>query len=251
MKTLLLMLLTLPACAQFSSPAFVASATSAATGGGGGGALTVQNAWKASAAGQTAVVTVTGTAGRMLVVGVVGFAGSSANHVVSDNIDGTTGWTKVASTNGAGSINVSMWYKANIPSGVTRITNNVGASATFPTAIVHEVSGGSQVFTSGESAGFSGSGNASTGTANNATAASIFFAFAANVDGGNPATWTLNGSGTVGTWNLKNSTNSQELDGSANTTCSMPNIIVASSTTEKHVWTSNGVDYGAVIAAFH
>jgi hypothetical protein len=147
---------------------------------GGGAALTINNVWKASdtVGAQSEAITVSPTTGHWLVVCMVSYQGSHANHAVTDNIGGATGWSKAIGFNDATSgLTGSIWAKQSIPAGITTITCNGGASGNFGTAFAHDVSGGSGgVFTSGESSSAAATGtNPQTGTATNATAAFRLF----------------------------------------------------------------------------
>lgn len=222
--------------------------------------IVVQNAWKGGVgSGTSCTVTVSPTAGNLMVVVIAGYLGTVSNHAVSDNIDGTTGWVAIAEIASASAANnISMWYKKNVPSGVTTLTLDGGASTLAINGNAHEVSGCSTTapFTSGEYSATSSSPvattNPVTGSATNATANSIFFACCGNIDSSNPTTFTINQTGTVGTWNLFSSTNSQELNGANRNVISVPNIIVSSGTAEAHGWTSaSRGDQKMIIAAFH
>lgn len=194
------------------------------------------------------------TAGNTLIA-VAACSGGSV-QTLSDNIGSTTGWTTVGNQNQGGSSRIRLWYKANIPAGITTVTF-ADSTGTFNTLIVHQVSGlSSSPFTGGEVANLTSSGatlNPQIGPVTNATANSIYFACVTTADqASDPAQMNINGTGTVGTWNLFNSTNSQELDQNNFTVMSVPNIIVASSAARTHGWAfATAVDSGGLIAAFH
>lgn len=215
----------------------------------------MENAWKNATVSTTIGVTVSGTATRFLVAGMACFGGAHANHVLSDNIGGTTGWTKVAGLADGGSGEYSLWYKTNIPAGITTVTTNGGAATVSVIGLVQEVSGVT-TFTGGEV--ITGTTAAQTtygpGNVNNATAASVLFGLYGTEDiGSNPATITLNATGTTGTWVYENN-DARELDGvSFIMVASMPNIVVAATGNKTHVWGNlNNTGYNsAIIAAFH
>lgn len=251
-----LILLSLSASAQvWNTPAYreAMSAVPAASGGGGG-PLVIQHAWKGvSGAANNVAVTVAPSAGNLLVVCTVNDTATISS--ISDNIGSTTGWAQAVDYHPTGT-HIGCWYKKNIPGGITTITVTATGGA-FITAIIHEVSGASTTapFTTGE---FSTQNN-STPTTNprtaalvNATPNSIMFAWCADFSQvSNPATLTINGAGTVGAYNLFSTSNSQELDASANDITSVPNQIVSASASQIHGWTTpNGIG-SAVIIAFH
>lgn len=218
-----------------------------APSGGTPAALAVANAWKGSADGTDVQVTVSPTAGNMLVVGLCAFQGSVVNHQIRDNIGGTTGWTKISSTNGGNSMCISIWYKASVGSGVTTVGCTNGTSSSFPTAFVHEVSGGSQTFTSGEAAARTVTGSDYiTYAVENATADSVYFALMTSDSAGNPATYTL-----TSPWTHK-SASSWETDGSSKTTGSMPFLIVSTSLSRSNHWThEQSTSYPNAIVVLH
>ncbi len=209
-----------------------------------------------TAVATSATITISPTAGNLLVVAVTGYSGNNANHGITDNIDGATGWTKVGGVqNGSGDPEcVSLWYKKNIPAGITSLVCTAGVGTVITIAIAHEVSGAStsSPFTGGEAAtnAVTATTNAQTGSVTNATANSIFFAVLTNNDGTNPALMDINGTGTVGTWNLYNA-NSFYSNGASLYPVSVPNIIVSSGAARVHGWTTNSKSTATVIAAFH
>lgn len=223
------------------------------------GLTVVQAAKGIQLSGTTVTVSISPTAGNMLVVGAMTYS-FSASLVLScsDNIGGGTGWVSVTQqTFNAGGGNTALFYKPNVPSGITTITLTQTNPTAQVEAIVHEVSGASPTtpFTTGEdNSGASTSGtNPQTGSATNATPASILFAFMTTDASVNPANLTINGTGTVGTWNLFDSTNSQELNAATNWPMSMPNQVVSSSAAQAHGWTitSGDAPTAQIIAAFH
>lgn len=216
--------------------------------------LAIANAWKGGANGTSKAITVSPTAGNLLVVFVAGYQGTNANHAVTDNIGSGT-WTKVNGGDATTNMTGSFWYQKNIPSGITTVTVNSGSGSLVTQGCVHEVSGASTSapFTGGESnVGATGSTlNPQTGSATNATASSIFFAGLSQGNGGNPVTMTINSTGTVGTWN-QYSASSYDLDGNTYFAFSVTNIVVSSSTAEVHGWAINTTNQQiCLIAAFH
>lgn len=224
--------------------------------------ISIVQAKQGTAVATSATITLdaTATAGNLLVVAVTSYTppnGDFSGHAMADNIGSTTGWTFVAGlNNGTGTPEcVSFWYKKNIPAGITTLTCTGGLAAIITIGIAHEVAGCSTTtpFTSGEFSTATGATtiNPQTGTVTNATASSIFFAVLTNNGSGNPATMTINGTGTVGTWNLFSLTESQYLNGNSLYPVSVPNIIVSSSTAEVHGWTTDSQSPTTILAAFH
>lgn len=226
------------------------------TASGGGGTPTLANAWKnVGNGGSSLSVTVSPTAGSCLAVAVAEYQSTADNTAISDNIGSTTGWTKVVrAVTGDGS--VVLWYKANIPSGITTVTLTRSTGATYYNCHVHEITGAntSTPFTSGESSTATGSGtSANTGTVTTATANSIMIAITTPYDeGGNPATLTLNAAGTSGaTWSHYNSA-SKEDNGAANLVSSAPTASVTTTGSRIHYWTFSGSrSWASAMMAIH
>lgn len=221
--------------------------------GGGGGISISSTAWKNSAATTSVAVTVAPTAGHACVVVVSGYQSNPANHAVSDNISSTTGWVNILSGTFFANIGISIWAKYSIASGVTTITCTGGAGSGTTQGIVHEVTG-ITAFTGGEAAFADVGATAAPATTakTNATAASIFFGVVATLTpSGNPATATINASGTVGTWALADATHSQELDADNWVVTSVVYQIVASGASRSHTWTVTSAAGNTGIAIFH
>jgi len=207
--------------------------------GGGGGFAVSTTAWKNNANATSVGVTVAPSAGNACVVIVDAYLGSSANHAVSDNIDGTTGWHEITNVSAVANCNVSAWVNWSMPAGVTTITCTAGGGAQVTGGIVHEVSGGISTFTSGEAeiTQFLNASDVLTAAILNHTAASVFFAVQANATDGNPITMTINSSGTTGgTWVLADNTNSQETDATDWIAASVVNMVVSTSASRSHAW---------------
>lgn len=228
------------------------TAISCAAGGGG---IAVNAAAKASAVATSAAISLSPATGSACVVTLSTYLGDSANHAVTDNISGATGWVNIFRSAASGGMRCSMFVKYSMSAGVTTITADGGALTVALTGIAHEVTG-ITAFTGGETANatFSSTVNPQTGTVTNATAASIYFAVMGNDSGANPATATVNSTGSSGgTWALFNSTNSQELNGSSNIVASVAYLIVATGAGRVHGWTIESSSLQGVIgaAAFH
>ena len=221
-----------------------------------GGSLTVVNAWKNGGnGGSTLTITISPTAGNLLVCGFSEWQSTADNSAMSDDVGGTTGWTKVVRSV-SGNVSVVIWYKANVPSGITTLTYTRSTGATYYDGIVHEISGAStsSPFTSGESAANGGTAttNPTTGTATIATANSILFAVISNYDPNNPATFTVNGTGSTPSsgWAYYSS-NSSQLNGAGNQPIGVPYVVVSTTGGKAHGWTTGSYQYAAAIAAFH
>lgn len=250
MKPLLLLLLTcLASVAQVSlrSPAYVARLHPLAVVGGGN-TITIDNSWKGTGnSGANVITTVAPTAAKALVVCVVSYSGDFTT--CGDNIDSTNGWILAVKTNSSSQYYCAIWYKFNIPSGLLRITNVGGA---YLSAAVHQVTGITAYTTSEQKAIATSGTTLSVGSVANGTSPSVFFACATVASGSNPATMTVNASGSAGgTWSLYNSSNCQELDGANLEPMSAPSLIVTSAQTATHVWTVENVASAAVMACFH
>lgn len=218
----------------------------------------IANAWKGTTASASSVaITVSPTAGNLCVVGMSNYlpTDDQANHAVTDNIDGATGWVKLGGVDrtGCDGGHHSFWYKKNMPSGVTTITCAAGVTTSFLIGFVQEVSGvsTSAPFTIGEygTTSTSGATSVDSATITNATAASIFVAYVGQQDlGNNPSTLTPNGSFTY-----FNSTTCRELNGTTYfVVASMPKFAASTSSATTCNWTALAVACPTTfIAAFH
>lgn len=221
------------------------------------GSITVTGAAKGADTTGNATATITPASGEMLVAITAEYGASVNNGTVSDNL-ASAGWTKVISDveTTSGGIGIAIWYLANASPSITTVTFTHSTSAVYNTIVVHRVSGvsTSTPFTSGEAttAKSAGATTLATGNISNATANSIYFAGVVNGSGNNPCTLTINSTGTTGTWNLYNSTNSQELNAALNMPLSVPNIIVSSTASRGHGWTfESSLRCAAAVAVFH
>lgn len=189
-----------------------------------------------------------------LLIGHIVSAGTETSHSCSGSVNGT--FTQVGLISNGSNPSVSDNYKANSTSGAEDLTATVAGSASQGvTAVFHEVTGAdtSAPFTTGEhaQAAYTATTNPQTANVNNSVADSIFFAAAGNFDSANPATYTVNSTGSSPTgWALKNSTNSQELNAASFWTISAPFLIVTSSANTKHGWTTNNFLGSYVIACW-
>jgi hypothetical protein len=99
----------------------------------------VQESTNAASGGTTtATPSISPTAGNALVVFITQSASGTRTYAPTDNIEGATGWTEAAYLNSSGTANV--WFKANVPAGITTVTITASAAVTF-TAAVAEFSG--------------------------------------------------------------------------------------------------------------
>lgn len=211
-----------------------------------------------SGSSSPAALTYSPTAGNLLVV-FVDADESSAQHTVTDNISGSIGWVKALAVDSSVSIwvNLSIWYKANCPAGITSISVGGGSGSAYVQGVVQEVSGAdpSAPFTTGESGTTTDIVTVSTipsAQITTATANSIIFAATVTTGAGTVA-FTLNQTGTDGTYALANATNCQETDGANWEPNSFPNQSVSSTGNQKHVWAISPAAGGYVtgIIAFH
>ena len=221
------------------------------------GSISVTGAAKNSGTTSTLSATISPSSGELLVVFFVEYGTSAIDATVTDNLS-SAGWTKAGSVLNTSStgIGISCWYLANASASITTVTATRSTGSLDATICVHRVSGcsTSSPFTSGELSTNTGTAvtSGSTGNFTNATANSIFFAGIVNSSGANPATLTINSTGTTGTWDLYNSTNSQELNGTSFMTISCPNVIVSSSSARGHGWAFEASQrYAAMAVAFH
>ena len=113
--------------------------------------------------------------GNALVVYIKQNASASRTYTVSDNVDGTTGWTKAVAGGASGRI-VEIWYKDDIPAGMATVT------------VTHNQSSGN--FITGVSE-FSGFGSTMTVEATeelvDATGSTTHYASASGLSTANPA----------------------------------------------------------------
>ena len=206
----------------------------------GGGTPTLANCWKnVGNSGSNLSVTVSPTAGSCLVVALAEYTSSADNSSISDNVGSTTGWTKVVravNTDGC----VVLWYKANIPSGITSVTYTKSTGASYYNVHVFEITGAntSTPFTTGESSTATGSSSsANSGTVTTATANSVLVAITTPWDaGGNPETLNLNAASTSGaTWSHFNAS-AKEDNGAVNLVSSAPTATLSTTGARIHYW---------------
>lgn len=215
--------------------------------------LVIANAWKHATAGTSDANPVSPSAGSLLVLVGYTYGGVGASALtITDNI-GSGVWSVVTTKDVATGLHIGMWYQKNCPAGITTIT--VSNGATEVQSIIHEVTGASASapFTAGEfsTPGTGTSTNPQTGTVTYATNNTILFAAMTNLDSGNPATATVNSTGsTGGTWSLF-STNSRELNGGGIGVLSVPSLIVAASGSAVHGWATSNFQWATISAAFH
>lgn len=200
-------------------------------------------------AGNSATVNgaITPTAGNTIIIGVgaygvAGFATSA--FTASDSVFGSyTQRTNHAQANNQG---VSFFEAINVTGVARNVTVSSGTNGSAVVGLIHEISTTLSTISFDAGTGTDTGSSPPTGnTANPVTAAQalaqnseILFALMVNTDGANPATLTVNGTGsTGGTWALKSTTNSQETNGSAIMTQSMPFLVVSSNATSPaHGW---------------
>lgn len=202
-------------------------------------ALAVSQAVKIEASGGTSVTVnnaITFTAGALAVAGVSIFLGTASNIAASDSVNGAyTGRT--AQDNG----NPGWRFcdKNNISSGLANLTADGGASTSGLVGLWHEVTGQDTGTAFDTQQGTVGSSTApDTVNVTNTNADSIYFAGGSFSGSGNPITYTINASGSEGTWLEKSTTNSRELDGNTYPACGVVYQIVSSASGRSHTWTT-------------
>lgn len=201
---------------------------------------------KNSVAATGGTISYSPTAGHAMAVWLVGFNGVISSSSVSDNIDGTTGWTIIR---GADTDNAkgSWAYKFNMPAGVTTLTYNATSGAGFASSSICVVElTGVTAFTGGESSFGTPSltTNPQTGNATNATATSIFLA--GEVDGASGTeTMTINSTGSTPAsgWALVDPTNGQETAGATKLCFSVVFLTVGSGSARGHGWTNSSTNH--------
>lgn len=243
MKKLLLVFLslTLSLCAQTTKVGGSGKSKVSGTGktkvSANTSGITVTNAWKNWVNAQSLGITVSVTAGRSISLFFSTAGGTHTNQVVSDNIDGTTGWVKDSGIdNGTTGLEGAFWHKFNMPSGVTTITIASSGGTTYVQAYIHEVTNVTS-FTGGEtnSSNVASSTNPQTTSVTNATATSIIFSGINCDSAANPESLLLNGTGTVGTYSFF-STNSYDLDGNV-VVAGVGYRVLSASASQKLGWT--------------
>lgn len=219
--------------------------------------ISVTGAAKGVATTGNASATITPSSGEALIAWACEYGYSTLNGTVTDDLS-SAGWTKIGSLTEAsgGNIGLSVWYLANASPSITTVIFNHSSGSLYNTICVHRVAGvsTSSPFTTGEFASnSSGTGsNGTSSTVSNGTANSIFFAATVNGSGANPCTFTINSTGTTGTWTLHDSTNSQERNAFDNMPINVVYQIVSSSASRGHGWTYEGsLRWAAAVAVLH
>lgn len=183
-------------------------------------ALAVSQAVKIEASSGTSVTAnnaITFTAGAMAVAAVSGFQGTATNYAASDSVNGAyTGRTARDGGNPA----IRICDKNSLTGGLANLTASCGASTSGVVGLWHEVTGQLTPTAFDTENGATDTSTApDTVNATNAQADSIFFAAMAGAQAANPITYTINASGSEGTWITKDATNSRELDGNTFPAC--------------------------------
>lgn len=252
----LAMFIALLACGQVASirnVSFWGQTNTPAAGGGGSAPVIVQVLKAISSGGPNPTVTFTNspTAGNLLVMGVSQFGSSSG--VGSNNISGLAGWTKLAITNFDANNYLTVFYNTNVPANITTVGYIAGAN--YSTITVAEISGCSIVspFTGAEVGQnvTASTVNPVTPSVSNGSANSIFLAFIENSDTTDPTTYTINGTGSVGTWNLFNA-NCQSTNNPNNfISISFVNQPVTTAASRAHGWTTRSATASTIICVAH
>lgn len=194
-----------------------------------GTSVTVNSAWTVSA-------------GNLLNAWITSYQGAFGNHVASGSVNGT--FTAVGGATYAANCCLSTHYKKNSSSGLENLTANGGTGANGVVGVFHEVSAMDTTapFTAGEYniVTYTAATNPQTGSITNSAANSVFFAALTNMAGGNPATLTVNSTGSNPTgWALKDATNSQETNAATYMALSVAYLVVSSGAATKHGWTTD------------
>lgn len=185
------------------------------------------------------------SAGNLLYASFADWSGSGgtsthANHAVSDNVNGA--WTKLQGadevTTGTDENNASTWYRANTAGGAMNVTLNVGGgTGNSIVGLIYEVSGADTASPSDGNATVAQGGPTSSPATNaysNAAADAIYFAHITTANGGT-ATLTKDAA-----WSRH--ANAVETDGTQYTTGATEYLIVASSSSRSHTWTTTSID---------
>lgn len=211
---------------------------------------TIIGAAKQTTASALVSISYSPTAGNLIIVAVGRQGGSDTLHTVTDNIDTTgTNWIKINGSTGTAST-ASLWYKF-APSGLTTINTNGGTGSSQGVSIVHEVTGANATpITGGENSANTYATGTNPVTSNVTPATNNSLLFAVNVNNGTSA--TINGTGSIGTWNLY-SANSENQDSSFYQIMSVANKLVATSgVAQAHGWTtSNTAGQVTLAVAIH
>jgi hypothetical protein len=200
----------------------------------------------------TGTAAMTFAAGSLAVAAIAAFQGTAANFACSDSANGAyTGLT----SRDFGDPGIRLTYHPDVNAGTVDLTANAGAGASGVVGIWHEVTDAHRTtpFTTGEENGIAAGATTSPDSqaiTNTENPDSIFFAALANGDGGNPITYTINASGSEGTWIEKDATHSKELNGGSFPACGVVYQIVTSSASRSHTWTTASFGYAAVVAVF-
>lgn len=185
---------------------------------------------------------ITLTAGALAVALVSPFQGTGSNCAASDSINGAYG---MRTAQDVGNSAVRFGDKAGITGGLANLTADGGALANGVVGIWHEVTGAATVPFDTQQGATGTSAAPDTVNVANAQADSIYFAAMATLDGGNPITYTINASGSEGTWVEKDATNSRELNGATFPACGVVYQIVSSILARSHTWTTINTGWAA------
>jgi hypothetical protein len=191
---------------------------------------------------------ITYSAGSLAVAAIGAFQGTASTYAASDSVNGAY---SMLTGQDAGDAGCRIGYKANISAGTVNLTVS-GTSVNGLVGVFAEVPGSDTTapFTVGEQAGGTGTSTApDTGAVTNGTADSIYVGVVANMATNNPATLTINASGTEGTW-VTDTTNAREVDGTTYMVMSMVWQIVASGAARSHTWTTGSFQWASAGAAF-
>lgn len=101
----------------------------------------VQNSAVATASGNpsAAAASISPSSGNALIAFLLQDDGDIRTYTITDNIDGATGWSQAKYYNPGQAAGI--WYKVNIPPGITGVTSTVNTGVESHNLIILEVSG--------------------------------------------------------------------------------------------------------------
>lgn len=182
------------------------------------------------------------------------YNGDGVNHTASDSENGS--YSTMLGKKGVGGSSqcgLSVHYFQNTVAGAASSGNVVGGSSVQAiTAVFYEVSGlsTSAAFTAGEVSGSSGTSTApDSGQVTNSVANSILLSGMTNFDGSAVVQYTINQSGSVGTWK-ENTSSGRELAGNTFQDLGTAWQVVSAASSQRHVWQSSNQAWVTIIAAF-
>lgn len=194
----------------------------------------------------TANNAITWTAGRQAIGVGSPFQGTGSTIACSDSVNGAY---SMRTAQDSGDPAVRIGDKSNISGGLSNLTVSCtganGLVGIFLEATECDTAGAFDV-----EAGANGvSASPDAGAITNTTADSLLVAAMANTAGNNPATMNINQTGTEGTWS-RDTTNSQELDGTSYPVTCVVWQVVASAAARSHTWGTASLEWVARTACY-